>query len=107
VLISMGRHFRLSDGVKVVVGRHELENNYLEAQWGENTLLTTLDHPGPITVVIGDATDAEIRQAAELTARYSDGKREETVRVSVTEGGEVRELEVAPSSDADLERWRI
>jgi hypothetical protein len=107
VLISMGRHLRLSDGVKIVVGRHELENDYIEAEWGGNTLLTTLDFPGPITVVIGEATDREILQAAAVTARYSDGKREESVRVSVTEGGDVRELEVAPATDEDLDRWRI
>ena len=107
VLLSMGRHLRLSDGVKVVVGRHEPENDYLEAQWGKNVNLTALDHPGPVTVVLGDPSEEEIRQAAAITARYSDGKREATVRVSVTSGEDVREMEVAPASNDDLDRWRI
>lgn len=107
VLISMGRHLRLSDGVKVVVGRHELENDYLESEWGGNINLTTLDHPGPVTVVIGDPSDDEILQAAAVTARYSDGKREKSVRVSITNGEDVREIEVAPATDDDLDRWRI
>ena len=107
VLISMGRHLRLSDGVKLVVGRHELENDYLESEWGGNINLTTLDHPGPVTVVIGDPSEEEIKQAAAVTARYSDGKREAAVRVSVTSGEDVREMEVAPASNDDLDRWRI
>jgi hypothetical protein len=107
VLISMGRHLRLSDGVKVVVGRRELENDYLESAWGVHVNLTTLDHPGPITVIIGDPSEEEIMQAAAITARYSDGKREESVRVSVTNGQEVSEMTVAPATDEDLDRWRI
>ena len=107
VMLSMGRHLRLSDGVKIVVGRHELENDYIESNWGGNILLTTLDHPGPVTVVIGDPSEEEIQQAAAVTARYSDGKREAAVRVSVTSGEDVREMEVAPASDDDLDRWRI
>ncbi|MCK4550212.1 MAG: thiamine biosynthesis protein, partial [Candidatus Krumholzibacteria bacterium] len=107
VLISMGRHLRLSDGVKIVVGRHELENDYLESEWGGNINLTTLDHPGPVTVVIGDASDEELQQAAAVTARYSDGKREASCRVSVTKGEDVSEMTVAPASDDDLDRWRI
>ena len=87
VILSMGRHLRLSDGLKIVVGRHEMENNYLESQWGGNVLLTTLDHPGPVTVVFGDPSEEELLQVAAITARYSDGKREASVRVSVTSGG--------------------
>ncbi len=107
VLISMGRHLRLSDGVKVVVGRREIENDYIESAWGGNILLTTLDHPGPVTVIIGDPSQEEILQAAAITARYSDGKREEQVRVSITNGDDVHEVEIAPASDDDLDRWRI
>jgi tRNA U34 2-thiouridine synthase MnmA/TrmU len=107
VMLSMGRHLRLSDTVKIVVGRHELENDYLESEWGEKIQLTTLDHPGPVTVVIGDPTEDELLQAAAITARYSDGKREAMVRVSVADGGDVREVEVAPASDGELDRWRV
>ncbi len=108
VMLSMGRHLRLSESVKIVVGRRELENDYLESTWGDGILLTTLDHPGPVTVVIGDPTEEELMQAAAVTARYSDGKLEASVRVSISAGGEeAREVEVAPALDTDLDRWRI
>jgi predicted ribosome quality control (RQC) complex YloA/Tae2 family protein len=60
-----------------------------------------------VAVIIGDPSEEEIVQAASITARYSDGKREKSVRVSVTEGKDVREIEVAPATDDDLDRWRI
>jgi len=107
VILSMGRHLRLSDRVKIVVGRREPENDYLESRWGDRILLTTLDHPGPVTVVIGEPSEEELMRAAAVTARYSDGKREPAVRVSITAGGDTREVEVAPASDEDLDRWRI
>ncbi len=107
VILSMGRHLRLSDGVKIVVGRREQENDYLESRWGDRILLTTLDHPGPVTVVIGEPSEEELLRSAAVTARYSDGKHEPSVRVSITCGGDTREVEVAPASDEDLDRWRI
>jgi predicted ribosome quality control (RQC) complex YloA/Tae2 family protein len=103
----MGRHLRISDGVKIVVGRHELENGYLESRWGDNILLTTVDHPGPVTLVVGEPSDEDLLRAAAVTARYSDGKREEKVRVSITGTDGPLEVEVAPAEDGDLDRWRI
>jgi len=107
VLLSMGRHLRISDGVKVVVGRHELENDYLESRWGGNILLTTIDCPGPVTLVVGEPSAEDLLRAAAVTARYSDGKREDKVRVSLTGADGPGEIEVAPASDEDLDRWRV
>jgi hypothetical protein len=107
LLLSVGRHLRISSGVKIVVGRNEEENGYIETRWGENVLLTTTEHPGPVTVVQGDPGDEELMKAASVTARYSDGKHEASVRIRITAGGGVREIDVAPASDEELEGWRI
>jgi tRNA U34 2-thiouridine synthase MnmA/TrmU len=107
LLLSTGRHLRISDGVKVVVGRREEENNYLEREWSGMPLLTTVDHPGPVTVVLGGANEDEIAAAAAVTARYSDGKNEPSVRVSVRIGGDEREIDAVPAQDEDIEDWRL
>ncbi len=82
-LLAMGRHLRLSSGRKVIVGRHERENEYLETcgVWGG--LLTTVDHPGPTTLVLGEPAREEIELAARITAGYSDGRGKPAVRVEV------------------------
>ena len=87
-LLAVGRHLRLSSGRKVIVGRREQENEYLEVCGVEGILLTTVDHPGPTTLVPGGPardplTREEIELAARITAGYSDGRREPAVRVGV------------------------
>jgi tRNA-specific 2-thiouridylase len=82
-LLAVGRHLRLSSGRKVVVGRREQENDYLETCGVAGVLLTTIDHPGPMTLVPGEPTQAEVERAACITAGYSDGRDEAAVRVEV------------------------
>jgi len=82
-LLAMARHLRLPSGRKVIVGRHERENGYLESCGVGGVLLTTLDHPGPTTLVPGESAREEIELAAQITAGYSDGRYEPAVRVEV------------------------
>ena len=86
-LLAVGRHVRLPSGRKVVVGRREQENDYLQASGVEGVLLTTVDHPGPTTLVPGRPARAEIEQAAQITAGYSDGRGLPAVRVEVRQYG--------------------
>jgi tRNA-specific 2-thiouridylase len=78
---------RLTSGRKVVVGRREQENDYLQASGVEGVLLTTVDHPGPTTLVPGRPAREEIEQAAQITAGYSDGRDAPAVRVEVRQDG--------------------
>lgn len=82
-LLAVGRHLRLSSGCKVVVGRHEQENDYMEKCGVRGVLLTTMDHPGPATLIPGEPSQADIELAARITAGYSDGNSEPTVRVEM------------------------
>ncbi len=107
VLLSAGRHLRISPSVKIIVGRNEEENTYIEENWSGGILLTTLDHPGPTALVLGAPSDDDLAGAAAITARYSDGKGEDEVRVSITGGGMDKVLRVSPADDVLLETARI
>ena len=107
IVLSVGRHLRLSPSVKIVVGRRQEENEYLERAWSGSALMTTVDHPGPTTLVQGEASQEDLLLAAAITARYSDGKGERSVRVAIRSGGEERIVEVAPAEDAAIDRIRI
>jgi tRNA U34 2-thiouridine synthase MnmA/TrmU len=95
-LLAVGRHLRLPSNRKVVVGRHKEENAYIATQGDAGVLMTTIDTAGPMTLVIGDATEREIEQAARMTARYSGAKDEAAVRVEVTRAGLTEVLTIAP-----------
>lgn len=97
-LLSLGRHIRLPSGRKVVVGRHSEENDYLASQSDEGILLTTVDKPGPTTLVTGDPTEEEVKQAAQMTARYAGFTGATPVRVEVRRDGLREILTVKPIS---------
>lgn len=82
-LLSLGRHLRLPSGRKLIVGRHENENAYLGERHEEGVLMTTLDVPGPTTLVTGHPTEEEMTLAARITARYAGVTELQSVRVVV------------------------
>lgn len=107
-LLAVGRHVRLPSGCKVIVGRRERENDYLESCGVDGVLLTTPEHPGPTTLLPGAPAREEIELAAQITAGYSDGKGELAVIVEVREReGTVRVLTVAPLAREKARVWMV
>jgi tRNA-specific 2-thiouridylase len=107
MLLAVGRHFRLDESVKVIVGRDEGENNYLAYAGAEQWQFTTLDYPGPIALTAGPLTSSQIEHIASLVALYSDGKKAPQVRVEVRHQGHVQIVSVAPLSWDVVEKLRI
>jgi tRNA-specific 2-thiouridylase len=108
VLLSAGRHFRLSPKVKLMVGRTEGENAVLESYAGGRARLAARDLNGPVALVEGEPTWEERIQAARIVARYGKGKDLPRVAVEWAEDGAVEVLEVEPWRDeAGLEASRI
>ena len=74
-LLKYGRHFRFN-GAKIIIGRNELENNFLLHLKGSNQLIMEAsDVKGPITLIHENVDEAVIRFAARLTLRYSDASK--------------------------------
>ena len=71
-LLKIGRHFRLSGDVKLVVGRDEKEDNMLLDMAKENDylFLPPEDIAGPTSLSRGKSSDELIQAAADITAYY-------------------------------------
>jgi tRNA-specific 2-thiouridylase len=106
-LLGVGRHFRLDEQTKVIVGRDEGENDYLARVGGDHWQFTTIDHPGPIALTFDSLTPALIERVAGLVALYSDGKHESRVRVEVCRNKDVQTVTVAPLSRDAVAKLRI
>ncbi|MBF0539899.1 MAG: 7-cyano-7-deazaguanine synthase [Nitrospirae bacterium] len=109
-LLKYGRHFRLSDRCKAVVGRNERENNILEGLYAQGDLILIADTVGsPATLLIGEFTDVEIRMAASITARYCDARAESNVKIGIWEGIErfIKNIIVPPALKVTLDKLRI
>ncbi len=107
IVLATGRHFRIGERAKVIVGRDEEENRVLETHIESETKLFARDFRGPLTLLQGEATEGNLSVAASLAARYGDGKRKPAVCIGVEMHGAERTLTAAPCSDEDLDRWRI
>ncbi len=108
-LLRVGRHFRLGESCKVIIGRNLADNERLLAAAGpEETTMRWLGGASPIALVIGPVTDQERLTAARLLLRYTKAVIGEVVRVSAYRGEERLEMQVAVGlTEEELERLRI
>lgn len=109
LLLKVGRHIRPAPHYKLMVGREEGENNFLEGYHQEFPHIRILSHRGPLTLVDGQPTAADLEFAARIAARFCQGRDEGGVAVAIHEpGGLVRERVVSPLPDAELDRrWYV
>lgn len=109
-LLKMGRHFRFSPKVKLIVGRKEEENEKIQTfSRGGDLLLRMAHHPGPLSLLRGESGAEEIERAAAITARYSkakDFKEVEVICRRISEDSQ-QSLTVMPFSEIEIEKWMI
>ncbi len=106
-LLGVGRHFRIAAATKLVVGRDEVESKFLEFYHGEHWTATARDHSGPVGVVMGAASEPELRKAAAIVARYGAGKRAAEVEVSWRRGLDRASHCVAPADETVVNEMRV
>ncbi|MGD8312608.1 MAG: tRNA (5-methylaminomethyl-2-thiouridylate)-methyltransferase [Gammaproteobacteria bacterium] len=102
MLLKVGRHLRPRPHFKLIVGREEGENRFLEGYRRRFVHMLPTSHPGPLVLLDGELTPADLELAARLTARFSQGRDADRVVVEVNRGGELQKLEVAPMSAAEI-----
>ena len=108
LLLTVGRHFRLSPTAKLIVGRSEVENALLERHVAGRARLEAVDHLGPVALLEGSPPDGVRRLAASIVARYGKGRNEPSVTVEWREVDRVERLDVPPERDEPrVEAMRI
>lgn len=108
-LLACGRHFRISESVKLIVGRDRSENDDLDRHAPGRIRLEPVGVMGPTALVEGSPTGEELRLAAAVVARYCDAPSDATVSFDVREGDRRRTVSVRPLSadDPRIAAWRI
>ena len=108
ILLGTGRHFRLSETSKLVVGRNAHENRVLETHGQEEILLKPLELMGPTAVLQRDAKPEELVRAARITARYVDRPGGEAfVRFQMRCAEASETVEAMPMPPAEIDAYRI
>jgi tRNA U34 2-thiouridine synthase MnmA/TrmU len=109
-LLKMGRHFRMSPAVKLVVGRNEEENLKIQTFSQEGDVLLQVSHyPGPLSLLRGFVDGRVIEKAGAITARYTKAKELNEVEVFWRKAKEEegRSISVSPISEAEIEALMI
>jgi hypothetical protein len=113
-LLKIGRHFRLSENTKLIVGRNKMENEVLESlKIDDDIIIEVSNHVGPTCILRTNKkqSEKEIEIAAATALRYSDSPKDEISIVRVKMGHEKeekeKELQVSPIDDKILNKLRI
>jgi tRNA-specific 2-thiouridylase len=107
-LLKVGRHLRLDDEYKLVVGRNQLDNERIrELHMPGDLLLEVKEHPSPLGLIPGGAPEPLVRQAAAIVVRYSDAPRDQAVLVTVVDTGGEREFPARICDPEQTERLMI
>jgi tRNA-uridine 2-sulfurtransferase len=108
MLLRTGRHFRLADTVKLVVGRDERDNAVLEGTAELYELLLKIEEvPGPTGLLPYTADEAQIELAARICVRYSDAPPGRPVAVRVRSPRRTWRLQVNALDAAEAERMMV
>ncbi|ABK45635.1 conserved hypothetical protein [Magnetococcus marinus MC-1] len=108
ILLKAGRHLRLSASCKMVIGREEAENNFLQGFRLGRILIRAHGVPGPVALVEGAASESEITTACRVAARFGKGKNLATIEMIVEQNGRESIRSVAPMPAEQIpETWYI
>jgi tRNA-specific 2-thiouridylase len=104
-LLRYGRHFRLNESTKFILGRHAEDNENIEAlaEQGDYLLLVWNDGPGPTGLLPSIASKEDIKKAASILARYTKAADADSANVQVQQSGKERIVSVTPMNARDCE----
>ena len=107
-LLKWGRHFRICEKAKIVVGRNQRENELIASLAREgDTLLQVELVPGPTVLATGELSSEEMKLAACIAASYSDAASDQSVAVRVTRNSTHRILLATGKEKADFRCFMI
>ena len=109
MLLKVGRHIRPRPNFKLIVGREEGENKFLEGYRKVFTHLRSTSHTGPLVLIDGKLIDDDLELAAQITARFGGGKSAEQVDIEATfTDGSTKALTVSPIAPEKMDpTWYI
>ena len=107
-LLTTGRHLRLTDDIKIIVGTDQADNELLEEKAHDEDLrITCPDVPGPTVIAPANISEELLQTAAAICARYAKTPENEPVDVQITQGSESRSLSVIPMPPKEVDQFRV
>ncbi|MEK6866756.1 MAG: tRNA (5-methylaminomethyl-2-thiouridylate)-methyltransferase [Thermoproteota archaeon] len=107
-LLKIGRHFRLDEQTKFVVGRNKDENEMIKAiALPGDILFQARDHMGPVSILRGKNADMYVKFASSITLRYSDAPKGEQASVIINKNNTKEEIITQHAEEESYIKFRI
>jgi tRNA U34 2-thiouridine synthase MnmA/TrmU len=107
-LLKIGRHFRLDEETKFVVGRNKDENEMIKAiALPGDILLEARDVVGPVSILRGKNAKDHVKFASSITLRYSDAPKEQQGIVTVKKDDLSEEISAQRAEEESYIKFRM
>jgi tRNA U34 2-thiouridine synthase MnmA/TrmU len=108
-LLKWGRHFRLKDQYKIIIGRNEEENTQIEQYYikEQDILLNALDIPGPLTLIPYGGDQQTIETASKILLSYTKSPVHALTKVQCISPNGIATLQTTPISKDISKKWMI
>lgn len=109
MMLKVGRHIRPNENFKMIVGREQGENKFMEGYRKIYPYVHSNSHRGPLVLLDGNLTDSDVELAARIAARFGQGRDAEEVEMSVTyPDGKNTVLKVRPMPAEEIDQnWYV
>ena len=109
MMLKVGRHIRPNENFKMIIGREQGENKFMEGYRKMYPYIHCTSHNGPLTLIDGTITEADAELAARIAARFGQGRDAEEVEMSINYlDGKNTIIKVKPMpKDEILEEWYV
>jgi len=107
-LLKTGRHFRLDNQTKMIVGRNQTENQVIRSLSQESDLiLDTISVPGPTVLLCGKQTKDLEKLAAVIAVSYSDAKDDNISDVVIQKGNSEKTIKAKGKNKKEFRKFMI
>lgn len=109
MLLKVGRHIRPKPHFKIIVAREDGESQFMSGYKKEFISMNCASHRGPLVLVDGTPDEDDLYLAAQILARYGQGRDEQQVEVTLRDQqGNERNIAVTPLKAEQIpESWFI
>lgn len=109
MLLKVGRHLRPKANFKLIVGREEGENRFMEGYRKQFFHLYPTSHKGPLVLLDGSLEAGDLELAARVTARFSQGRDADQVTIeAVSPDGVASSFKIVPLREHEIpQQWYI
>jgi tRNA U34 2-thiouridine synthase MnmA/TrmU len=108
-LLKVGRHFRLSNVAKLIVGRNQNENYVMRSlALKDDIVIETQEFPGPTCILRSKNYEYSlVEKSSRIGLRYSDSPSGRETNVKVTYRDQESVISTIPMGNQELEKLRI